>query len=292
MHSPLLITGASGRIGSLVARRLTCEGAPVRLATRRPPGLEGAEHTALDLTDPATWDDAFRDVRTMFLIRPPHVSNIARDLLPSLTRARELGVRHVVFLSLQGAESATVVPHAKVETWLRGSGLDWTFVRPSFFMENLSTTHTRDIRDDDIIMVPAGRGRTSFVSAQDVADIAAAALLEPGAHAGRAWTPTGSEALTYGEVADILTETLGRPITYARPGAIRYALHARRTLAMDWEMVGVTTAIYSVARLGKADGITDDVQRVLGRAPQRFDTWAREHAAVWHAPGSGLSDQA
>ena len=106
-----------------------------------------------------------------------------------------------------------MVPHAAVETWLRGSGLDWTFVRAAFFHQNLSTTYASDIRDRDEICVPAGRGATAFVDAVDVGAVAAAALLDPAGHRCRAWTITGPEALNYAQVAAILFQILGRPAT-------------------------------------------------------------------------------
>lgn len=102
--------------------------------------------------------------------------------------------------------------------------------------------------------MPAGGGRTSFVAASDVAAVAATALLDPAAHRNRAWTPTGPAALTYAEVAAILTRVLGRPIRYTRPGAVRYVWHAQRELAMPPAMALVTTAIYTVARLGRPTG--------------------------------------
>ncbi|WP_159450209.1 NmrA family NAD(P)-binding protein [Demequina sp. NBRC 110056] len=289
MDTPILVTGATGNIGRAIVGFLRAEGAPVRAAARSPRDVTTAlgdevEAVALDFTDPTTWDGAFRGVERMFLMRPPQLSNIARDMVPALEAAKSAGVRHMVLLSLQGAESNTVVPHARIEAWLRDSGLEWTFVRPSFFMENLTTTHLTDIRDRDSLMVPAGTGATSFVAASDVAAVASAALLDPSAHRNTAWTPTGTSALTYAEVADTLSHLLGRPIRYAKPGVIAYARHARRTLGMPWGMVAVTTAIYSVARAGKADGITDDVLAVTGQPPQSFEQWATQHAGEWSRP--------
>jgi uncharacterized protein YbjT (DUF2867 family) len=262
-----------------VVAGLLAAGLPVRAAVRDRSGVpDGA--VAFDFRDPATWGPAFDGVRVMFLLRPPDLSDVRRDLLPAVEHGRRHGLEHVVFLSLQGADGNRVVPHAKVEAWLRGSGLAWTFVRPSFFMQNLSTTHRRDVAAGRL-MVPAGRGRTAFVDALDVADVAVEALRDPAAHAGRAWTPTGPAALTYDEVAAELTRALGRPVTYARPGALRYALHARRSLGMPWGMVGVTTAIYTVARLGRAAGLTDDVRTVTGHPPRSFSEFARREAATW-----------
>jgi uncharacterized protein YbjT (DUF2867 family) len=157
----------------------------------------------------------------------------------------------------------------------------WTFVRPSFFHQNLSTTHAPDIRDLDQVIVPAGRGATAFVDATDVGAVAAAALLQPDHHHDRAWTITGPAALTYDQVADLLTQELRRPIRYTRPGALRYARHARQHLAMPWGMVAVTTAIYTTTRLGLAAGLSDDLTTVLGREPTDFATFAHRERRHW-----------
>lgn len=235
----------------------------------------------LDFTDPTTWPQAYEGVERMFLLRPPHLARPKSQMLPSLEAAKAAGVRHVVLLSLQGAERNRLVPHAALESWLRESVLTWTFVRASFFMQNLTGTHLSDIRDRDEIVVPAGHGGTSFVDADDVAAVAAAALLDPERHRNRAWTPTGPRALTYTEVANTLSIALERPIRYANPGVLQYVRHARRTLGLSWGMVAVTTAIYTISRVGRADGLTDDVALVTGRDPVPFETFAAAHAAAW-----------
>lgn len=274
-----LVTGASGNVGRVVLRILREAGADTRAAHRPSQLSSGA--VAFDFTDAATWPEAFRGVDAMFLVRPPALGNVRRDLLPAVAAAREAGVRRVVFLSLQGVERNPIVPHAAVESWLRTSGLEWTFVRASFFCQNLSTTHAADVRDHNEIVVPAGRGATAFVDAEDVGAVAAAALLRPAEHRGRAWTVTGGCALTYEEIAEILSAELNRPIRYIRPGLARYVRHARSSLGMPWGMVAVTAAIYTTARLGLAAGLTDDVRAVLGRDPLDFDTFAHRERAAW-----------
>jgi len=281
--APILVTGASGNVGRAVLRTLKASGADVRVSGR--PGRAGGDASvgvvSFDFADPGTWSAAFRGVESMFLMRPPAIGNVRRDLLPAVGAARNLGVRHVVFLSLQGAERVKVVPLAAVENWLRSSGMSWTFVRASFFDQNLSTTQAKDIRDRDDITVPAGWGATAFVDADDVGAVAAAALLNPAAHAMKAWTVTGPRALTYQQIADILTTELGRPVRYSRPGLLRYVRHAHRKLGMTWGMVAVTAAIYTTARLGLAAGLTDDVRTVLGRDPVDFTEFAHRERRTW-----------
>jgi len=275
-------------VGRQVVKLLLDAGEPVRAAARSRSTVLSAfgdtvEPVALDFTDPGTWDAAYTGVRRMFLLRPPHLSRPGRQMVPSLEHARAAGVEHMVLLSIQGAERNPVVPHAALERWLRRSGVSWTFVRASFFMQNLTTVHVTDIRDRSEIVLPAGGGATAFVDAHDVAAVSSAALLDPAGHRDRAWTPTGSQALTYGEVADALSGALGRRITYTRPGVLAYARHARTVLDMPMGMVLVTTAIYTAARLGKADGLSDDVATVLGRPPISFDEFARRERGAWMA---------
>ena len=282
----VLVTGATGNVGKHVVAALLEAGVPVRAAGGSTDSVRtrfGAtvDPVALDFTDSSTWDAAYAGVTHMFLLRPPHLGKPRTQMIPSLERARDLGVRHVVFLSLQGAEKNKVVPHASLEDWLRGSGLSWTFVRASFFMQNLTTTHLSDIRDEDRLVIPAGRGATAFVDAADVGAVAAAALLDRTRHHDVAWTPTGPAALTYDEVAEVLSDVLGRRITYVRPGILRYALHAKRSLDMPWGMVAVTTAIYTIARLGRAGGLTHDVVLVTGRPPVAFLEFAERERASW-----------
>lgn len=274
----MLVTGATGNVGAPLVEALRAAGADVRPAARHTRDPDGVR---FDFLDPATWDAAFAGVRSMFLVRPPRIADVHRDLVPAVARARELGVRHVVLLSVQGAGLVPVLPHAGAERWLRRSGLAWTFLRPSYFDQNLTTVFAADIRDRDRIVVPAGNGRTAFVDARDVAAVAARALLDPEEHTGRTWTPTGEEALTWHEAAAVLGEVLGRPISYTRPGIPAYVRHARDRLGMDPAMAATTAVIHATARLGVAGRLTGDVREVTGRAPTSLREFARRERRTW-----------
>ena len=282
----ILVTGATGNVGRVVVEQLLTAGRRVRAAGRSTESVrrmfgQRVEAVALDFTDEMTWPGVFDGVRQMFLLRPPHLGKPKTQIIPALEYARASGVEQVVFLSVQGTEKNKAVPHAAIEAWLRASGAAWTFVRASFFHQNLSTTHLTDIRDRDEIVVPAGRGATAFVDAEDVGAVGAAALLDPPAHRNTAWTVTGNEALSYEQVARILADELGRPIRYARPGIFRYLGHARRTLGMPWGMALVTAAIYTTARLGLAGGLSGTVREVLGRDPISFAEFAHRERDIW-----------
>lgn len=283
MSPSLLVTGATGTVGRPLVDALVAAGAEVGAASRHPapPGSPSVTPVRLDFTDPHTWEGAFTGVSTLFLVRPPALARPARDLFPALTVARDLGLRHVVFLSVQGVERIRVVPHARIETWLRDSGLGWTFLRASFFDQNLITVHGEQVREHDELLMPAGRGRTAFVDAHDLAAVAALAMLDPAAADRQAWTLTGSEALTYGEVAGIMTAVLGRPIRYAQPGLLRYVLRARRETTMPGGLIAMTSAVYTTARLGLAAGLTGEVARLLGRPPTTLTEFVRRERAAF-----------
>lgn len=290
---PILVTGATGTTGRALVDELRRLRAPVRLAVRDPrrraaelpPDVDAVR---LDLTDRATFG-AFTGIERLFLLRPPAISDVKREIAPALAAAADAGVRHVVFLSIQGAERNPLVPHHRIEAALRAGPMEWTFIRASYFMQNLSTTHAPDIRERDEVFVPAGRrSRTALVDARDVAAVAARALVEPG-HAGRAYEPTGPEAITYEACAAAISAVVGRPIRYADPAVWTY-WRRMRTRGMPTPMIAVTLGIYTAARLGLAAHVTDDVARVTGAPARPFPDFAAALASAWQPapdPGAG-----
>jgi uncharacterized protein YbjT (DUF2867 family) len=187
-------------------------------------------------------------------------------------------LREVVVLSLMGVNPA--MPHWQLEREVKASGLPWTMLRPAFFMQNLQTAYRDDIRDHDRIRLPAGGGRTSFIDTRDIADVAALALTRPDAHSEKAYTLTGGQALSWTQVAAALTAELGRPISYQSIGLLR----ARKELAaanLPAAYVNVQLLINIVARVGLAAKITDDVPRLLGRAPGTLTDYLHDHREQW-----------
>ena len=284
----VLVTGATGNVGAAALRLLVGAGRAVRAGLHRlpagPPGRDGsaaggAEHVRLDFRDASTFGPALRGIRRVLLVRPPAIADVEATLVPFIAAAEHAGVEHVVFLSLQGAGRNPVVPNRKVERALKGSDLAWTLLRPSFFMQNLSGTHRAEIRDRGELYVPAGRGRTAFVDARDVAAVAFRALAESG-HEGRAYTLTGPAALSYAEVAQVLSDVLGRPVRYADPSLPAF-WRRRRESGDPAAFVAVMAALYTVCRLGLAAGVTGELEGLLGRPATPLRAFAEDHRAVW-----------
>ena len=214
----------------------------------------------------------------VFLLRPPQLANVRRDFDPFLLAMLRSDVERVVFLSVRGAERNPLLPHRRIEKALERSGLAWTHLRPNDWMQNFATVHRDDIRRGEL-WAPAGRGRTSFVDARDVAEAAVAVLAGQG-HERRAYALTGGEEFDLDGAAAVLSEAIGRPVAYRNPGVLAFLRHVRAT-GRPLSLGLVMTGVYTIARLGLASGTTPELERLTGRPPITLRAFAADHASVW-----------
>lgn len=267
MSSPILVMGALGNVGAEVVKRLQADGRKIRAVDIDETEImerfgASVEAVRFDFLDPKTYQATFQGVEKMFLMRPPQITNIKRDMYPSIDAAKRAGVKHVVFLSLIGIENAKFVPHYKVEKYLNRIGMQATFLRCSFFMQNLNTTHRQEIKERSEIFVPVGNVKTSFIDARDIGAVAAVALSMEG-HAGRNYDLTGNEALDYWQVTKILSETLGREIKYRNPNPLHFFIETiRRDTPPDFALVMM--GLYISTRFGMAKSVTNAVELLTG----------------------------
>jgi len=288
MKTRILVTGATGNVGAATVAHLLAQYAGAVEVTAAVPDVTRARQALLqpelrfvrlDFEDLSTAKAALAGKDKLFLLRPPQLADVRKYMEPVVLAAKAAGVKHVVFLSLQGVEHNKLTPHYKIEQIIRREGLPYTFLRPSFFMQNLSTTHRAEIAERSEIFIPAGRGKTNFVDVRDVGEAAARALAGE-SHRNRAYELTGAAAYDYYEVADILSRTLGRPIRYANPSAVRFCWRKWRE-GGPVPFILVMTALYTVARLGKAAGHAPDLQTLLGRVPTSLAQFAEDYRDAW-----------
>ena len=278
----VLVTGATGSVGGAVARYLVQRGQPVVSAVRdaaHTSVVDGTNAREFDFERQTGWSAALEDVDRVFLLRPPAISNVQAHLLPFIDAALEAGVQHIVFLSLQGVQFNTATPHHAVEKYLRQRNAPYTFLRPNFFMQNLSTTYRDDIRDRGEIFVPAARSRTAFVDTDDIGEVAARVLTEVG-HLGKAYTLSGEQSLNYYSVAAQLSEELGFPVLYARPSVDEYVARLRQAGAPQ-DYIDVQKMIYRIVRMNVSALPNRAVRRLLGRPATTFAQFARREREVW-----------
>lgn len=277
----ILITGASGNVGKYVAHELIVMGEEVVVAGTDPVKLNkmfGDEVKAveLDFKNPETFDTALEGIDRIFLMRPPHLGK-PEDLYPFIDAVRRKPIKLLSFLSLMGVEKNTIPPHHKIEMYIEEIGLPFSHIRPGFFMQNVSGIHSAEIKEKDIIFVPAGKSKTSFIDAADIGLAIATVLHDPEMHKNSAYTITGADALDYYEVAEIITKVTGRKITYAKPGYLKYRNHYINTRGLDKGYVNVTVALYFMTRMGTAKSITDEFFKLTGKKPKAFEEFAIEN---------------
>lgn len=287
----ILLTGPTGNVGAEVARLFAedPQSPPFRVAAHsveatRAALPDGTPVVPFDYDDRGTWPAALDGVERLFLVFPlPSPRAVDARMTPLIDAAVAAGCRHVVYLTVPGADRQKIVPHHRVERHIEASGADHTFLRASFFMQNLHrrvSTHGVDIAEHGEVFIPAGKGVTTFVDSRDVAEVARLALLDPQAHAGRAYTLTGQERLDFHQVARILTDVLGRPIRYTHPSLPRFWLRMRRR-GVGLDTIAFMSIVYTLTRTGRNEPLTHELPELLGRPATTMRRFAQDARWRW-----------
>jgi len=278
----ILVTGSTGQVGSAVIAALSaCDGIVVRAGVRDVPtetatwsGDASVQPVSFDFLNPASQDAALADCDTLFLLRPPQLNS---DFADVIARARQHGVAHIVFLSVQGAERNWFVPHHKIERRLVSSGVPYTMLRPAYFMQNFTSTLHEELARRHRIFLPAGNARFTLVDVGDIAHVAAQVLTQTGTrHHGQAYTLTSDTPLNFQQMADQLTTGLGTPISYVSPGPWRFY----RTLRHDGREPGLILVMLLLHMLPRFTGtppVTHTVADLTGRPPIEFAQFVATH---------------
>lgn len=287
MSERVLVTGATSSVGRELVRLLIAAGRQVKAGTRRPEVANDlfpakAEVVELDYRQPATFDAAVEWADRVFL-QPPAFDPDAYDtLVPFLDWSVQAGTTHVVTLSAMGMEVREDLPIRRVERHVESLGVDYTFLRPNFYMQTFAGGFLGErIRRTGSFSMPVGDARVSLVDGHDVAEVAAAALTSS-EHTGAAYTLTGPEALSHDDVAEIISDVSGRPVSFS---SCTDQEMLGWLVGSGWreDVAGMVIALYQSVRGGVRGAVTDDVRRVLGRPARSFRSFAEEHAGIWRA---------
>ena len=283
----ILVTGATGKNGVEIIRRLSGRKERVRAMVRPHNGiLRGTpnaelEYVEADFDDPASLRKVLRDVQRAFLVTNSS-EHVEERQLRFVDLAREAGVRHIVYLSQLHAASDSPLRflryHAAVEEALRRSGMSYTNLRPNLYMQGLLMIG-RSIASEGRFFAPAGDARVSVVDVHDIAAVAVAALTRSG-HEGKTYDITGPAALTHAEMAAQLSEALERPVAFVDLPEREFREALRGFGMPDWQADGLIED-YAHYRRGEASNISSAVKDVTGEAPRPFMTFARDHRSAF-----------
>ncbi|WP_455229070.1 SDR family oxidoreductase [Kingella denitrificans] len=274
----LAITGASGNIGGMVARHLSTRGLPLILPLRNPakaPDLPNCEARRFAYGDLELAKQALNGVDVLFMVSAAESPTREQEHLTLVQAASEAGVKHIVYLSFaQAALDSTFTlarTHAVTENAIGQTNMRYTFLRDNFYSEMMATIANAD----GIIAGPADDGRVACVSQRDVAQAAANVIADIACghhrHDNQTYTLTGSQSLSFAEIAAVLTEITGKPHRYHNE-TLEEAFASRKAAypdTPDWQIEAWVSTYTAIAK-GELAAVSDDLPQLLGRELRRF----------------------
>jgi uncharacterized protein YbjT (DUF2867 family) len=275
----ILVTGATGNVGTSLVGLLSDAGVPFRAFVRDPERARTTLGTRVDLArgdfaEPATLDEALGGVERMFLLSGN--SELETDAVGAAVRA---GVGRVVKQSALAVGLDPPPFHRRIEETLEGSGLGFTHLRPTAFMQTLAGYLPTLIDAEGVFRLPAGDGRVAWVDTRDISAVAFRALTEDG-HEGKAYPITGLEPLSMTEVAEKLSVATGRRIRYedVPPDTARELMVEN---GLPAPFADFLVAFYGLVRDGSTDFVTETVPEVTGAPGRTFAAFAEDHASAF-----------
>lgn len=267
---PIGVTGSSGNLGGRIARLLASESVDQRLLLRSPakaPDLPRAEVVQASYDDGAAVRRALSGVEVALMVSGSESANRLDEHRSFVDAAAEAGVRHLVYTSFYGAAADSTFTlardHHHTERYIEDSGMTWTFLRDNLYLDFFPLL----AGEDGVLRGPADGGRVAAVAQDDIAAVATTVLLDPSSHERRTYDLTGPDALTLAEAAATMSRVLGREYTF-HDESLDEAYESRASYgAPDWQ-VEAWVSTYTAIASGELSRVTDDVERVTGRAPR------------------------
>lgn len=278
----ILITTA-GKVGAQAARLLAERQEPVRVLVRRPQKVTalagaGVEVVNGDLGVPETIDEAMLGVSAVVLVSPA-VPAQELNVVASAVRA---GVGHIVKVTSKASTDSPIARRrgqAEIERGLIASGIGYTLLRNNAYMQNLLMLAPA-IAATGSFGSAAGEGRIGLVDTRDVAAVAARIAVSPVSHVGKTYWLTGPERLSYFDAASVLSNVIGRPLTY-HPLSVEQDKAAMVAAGLPDAVAAMNAQAMALFAQGDSDWVTDDVQSILGRPARTFEQFATEHAQAF-----------
>lgn len=273
----IFITGATGTNGKALVEKLQEKNADFAVGSRNPQQAsqlfgKDTEVRQFDFTDPVTYIEALSGVDKVFLLGPPLVLEVDKLISPFLEYLKEQGIVRVVYFSAMATDQmgASLAFHTNIEHKLKDEDFHYTILKPSFFAQNFKNYESENILERGILFMPAGHGKAGFIDVHDIAAVAAETLTTVG-HSKKTYLLTGPELLSYEDVAGILSEVLGKQITYPNPSPEQFKEVLEQSGAPTF-IGDYLSNVYQVIANNHVNYLTEDVALVTGKQPAPLKT--------------------
>jgi uncharacterized protein YbjT (DUF2867 family) len=294
MVKTILVTGASGTVGSEVINQLSSATADanIRAGAHSIEGIKKVvksdivEPIQIDYNKPDTLKDALKDVDRVFLLTPfqSDMVELSSNFLKEIENAGN--IKHIVKLSVMGADSEPGIIgsrlHRQVEKMIENTGIPFTFLRPNFFMQNFVNFFSQTIKEQDAFYLPAEDGKVSFVDVRDIASVAVQILTKNnnGRHHGKAYNITGPEAISYGDVARILSEQLRKKISYVNITEDDARKGMKDTGGDDWT-INYMMELFNIIRVGYLSHVSSVIEDLTEIKPISLSQFAKDYSGAF-----------
>ncbi|MEU2681742.1 NAD(P)H-binding protein [Streptomyces sp. NPDC007107] len=277
----IVVTGATGNIGRPLTQALADAGRQVTAVSRHEAAVpDGVRHLTADLNEPAGLKPALDGAKALFLLLSGDLHATGANPADIIRQAADSGVRRVVLLSTLGVVTRpfghTRIAMRALEDTLRESGLEWAVLRPGGFASN-ALWWAESVRAHQVVAAPFGDIGVPIIDPADIAEVAAACLLED-QHAGGIYELTGPEVITPRQQAAAIATALGSPVAFQE--LTREEAATAMTRSMPAELANDTLDILGSPNAAELR-VSPDVRKVLGRAPRSFADWAARHVAAF-----------
>jgi uncharacterized protein YbjT (DUF2867 family) len=280
----VLITGATGNVGKEVIKSLQNINhqldiyAGVRNLTTDSHKLDNFKIKFLqfDFTNSTTYKTALDGCSILFLLRPPQISEVEKYFNPIINACKVKGVKHIVFLSVQGVEKSKIIPHHKIEKLIVDSKIPYTFLRPAYFMQNFTTTLHNDLVNKKRIYLPAGNAKFTLIDVRDIGLVSAIVITNTSQHINKSYELTCKEKLSFSEMAEKLSNILETDIQYISPNLFSFFLTKRKENTPTM-MILVMIMLHYFPRFQKDPEITDWVEKIMDKQPTTFEQFITDN---------------
>lgn len=274
----LLITGATGNVGIEVIKALQKiqHQSDIFAAVRDlQKDVEKLSEFNLipekfDFTDTTTFEPALTNCQVLFLLRPPQISDINKYFIPLIEIVKKCEVKHIIFLSVQGVEKSSIIPHHKIEKLIIESRIPYTFLRPAYFMQNFTTTLHDDLVNKKQIYLPAGKAKFTLIDVRDIGEIASKIMIDTTKHINQSYELTCDEKLTFQEMTDKLTLGLGVGIAYISPNLVNFTIHKLKE-NVPFGYILVLIMLHYLPRFQREPFFSNAFMKITGKKPTSFD---------------------